>query len=362
MKEVFWIGPIVNNCDVPVSPAISAAANKWQHGLIDGLNQNDIFVNILSYVPYPVWPRGQFWANKPSNALTDLKEVKIAYVSYPNIYAFRWLWIAISIFLTCIKRRTINDRCMVYTYNPYPAHYLTVQLLKLKYRIKWVSILADDFTRGKPYVTVFLSADYFNRYKGGSKYFLDGGFSSKEIHINKYSNKDKKILLYAGSQSKITGIIDFISLFLKIKNKNLELHIYGKVTNPRITEASKKDTRIKVLGFVPDLVLRDACQSAYAFVNPRSANLEANNTFPSKLLLYLPFKRPIISADVDGVSTKYRELLSFYVPNNVHSLENCLASIELMDKKEYENKVEAFIEANSWKNLTNGFLEYIEYT
>ena len=183
----------------------------------------------------------------------------------------------------------------------------------------------------------------------------------KNYHFQNNKISSKKILLYAGSQSKITGIEEFVKLFSELKEEDYELHIYGKGNNPIIKSALLKDSRIKLFGFVSDAVLDAACFSADAFINPRSSDNEANNTFPSKLLLYLSYRKPIISTDVPGISSKYDPFLFTYDSDDYLSFKNCLLNLKKTDTKMYAEKCESFIFKNSWINLTKKFIEHISH-
>ncbi len=358
MKKVFWIGPLVHHSELNNSKAISPAANKWQLGFIDGLIQNKIKVNAISYIPHPVWPRGPLWISKPSKKITN-DGFDIEYVSYLNLFFIRWCWISLLIISTILSKFKNIKKYFVFTYNPDPPHLFPAIILKFIYKARWISILADDYTKGNPDITLFLSYDYYCRYNEGEKYFLDGGVDSKRAINQNTKTSNKKILLYAGSQSKITGIEEFVLLFLQFKEANYELHIYGKGNNPNIKSASLKDYRIKLFGFVSDAVLDAACFSADAFINPRSSDNKANNTFPSKLLLYLSYKKPIISTDVPGVSTKYDPFLFTYDSDDYLSFKNCMLNLKITDTEMYAEKVEIFKSENSWENLVKKFIKHI---
>lgn len=358
MKKALWIGPIAHQSKVNSSKAISPAANVWQLGFIDGLIQNKIKVNSVSYIPHPVWPRGPLWICKPSE-ITINDGLNIQYVSYLNFILIRQCWIALAIISIILSKFKNLSTYIVFSYNPIFAHVLPSTILKLIYKIKWISVLADDYTKGKPDITLFLSYDYYCRYNEGEKYFLDGGVDSKTVINQNTKTSNKKILLYAGSQSKITGIEEFIIFFSQFKEANYELHIYGKGNNPNIKSASLKDSRIKLFGFVSDDILDFACCSSDAFVNPRSSNNEANNTFPSKLLLYLSYKKPIISTDVPGISAKYDPFLFTYDSDDYSSFKNCLLNFEKTDTEIYAEKVEIFKSENSWDNLVKKFIKHI---
>ena len=358
MKKALWIGPLAHHTEVNNSKAISPAANIWQLGFIDGLIQNKIKVNAISYIPHPVWPRGPLWISKPSKTITN-DGFNIQYVSYLNLFFVRWCWISLVIISTILSEFKNIKKYFVFTYNPDPPHFFPAMILKFIYKIKWISILADDYTKGKPDITLFLSYDYYFRYNEGEKYFLDGGINSKTVIAQNNKISSKKILLYAGSQSKITGIEEFVKLFSELKEEDYELHIYGKGNNPIIKSALLKDSRIKLFGFVSDAILDAACFSADAFINPRSSDNEANNTFPSKLLLYLSYKKPIISTDVPGISSKYDPFLFTYDSDDYLSFKNCLLNLKKTDTKMYAEKCESFIFKNSWINLTKKFIEHI---
>lgn len=358
MKKALWIGPITNQSEVNISDAISPAANVWQLGFINGLIQNKIKVKSVSYIPYPVWPKGPLWISKPSEITTN-DGLNIQYVSYLNFFLIRQCWIAVSITSIILSKFKDLSRYIVFSYNPIFSHLFPSTILKLIYKIKWISVLADDFTKGKPDITLFLSYDYYCRFNEGEKYFLDGGVEPKTLKSQNSKNSNLKILLYAGSQSKITGIEEFILFFSQLNDNKYELHIYGKGNNPNIKSAAIKNSKIKLFGFVSNEVLDKACCSADAFVNPRSSNDEANNTFPSKLLLYLSYKKPIISTDVPGISSKYDPFLFKYDSDDYSSFKNCLLSLEKLNKKKYAENFEIFKYENSWYNLVKKFIKHI---
>lgn len=351
MKKVWWIGPLVQHKDVYLYKAHSAAANLWQLGFISGLFKNDLQVFVASYVPFPAWPRGPFWVDSYKSAL-DVRSAMIS-TGYVNIFFFRELFIGISLFFKLIFRKDwLSDELItVITYNPILRHRIIPFLLKNFWnrKTKWLSILADGYVKGNPDKTIFLSHDYYERFKG-SKSFLDGGIPESNFSFIEPSN-EKKILVFAGSQSKLTGIKDFIDLFVKIDQKDFELHLFGYPSDPEINKICSLSGRVKQFGFVRDEVLTAACENAFAFVSPRSTNDFANTTFPSKLLYYLQFEKPIVSAKTKALHSKYDHLLFNYDPLNEESLINCLNNLTRIDLQLHAQKVKDFKENNSWQSL-----------
>ncbi len=358
MKKVLWIGEIAPSNEVAKSKATSAAASVWQLGFIDGLIENKVDVTVFSYATYSTWPKGPLWGSKPLNKINK-KGVIQYYFGYLNIYFVREFWIAMSIiFFYLVNKNLQCENFAVFTYNPLKRHKISALFLRFIYKIKWFSIVADGVASGNPDITIFLSYAYFKRFNKGKKYFLDGGINKVEQNCHCLPNV-KRILLYAGTQTKLTGLIDFVKLFEYFKDERYELHIYGKGENTTLKRLSMKDQRIKLKGFVPDNILNTACCSAYAFINPRLNNIVANRTFPSKLLFYLRYNKPIISTKTQSLSPKYDQLIFKIDLNKKNSLEKCFSSIEHVDLKLYSKLVQDFKRENSWYKLVKKFLENV---
>jgi hypothetical protein len=282
-KNILFIGPIVNKKDLSVNKVLSPAANYWQLNFIHSLENNNFKTTLATYIPDQSWPIGKFWVKYP-------KENKIGVtntisVNYLNIFFIRELWISFSLFFSI--RKKCNDFNVLFTYNPVFRHKFLAILLRLHFKIKWISILADDVIKGKPDLTIFLSKSYFSTALLENKLYFEGG-------INNYYKpiiNNKKILLYAGSLTKWTGIEDFVIFFNSLNNHlNFELHIYGKGESEIINNYISINSRIKYFGFVDDEHLINKCRSAFAFINPRPLIVyNGDNNFPSKILFYLEF-------------------------------------------------------------------------
>jgi hypothetical protein len=359
-NSIIWIGPIVNNKDTKLYPAHSAAANAWQLGFISGIKENNYNILVLSYIPFSSWPKGPFWVNGYSEEveITGLKQI---FTGYINIKLLRELWIGASLFiLTLIKYNNfIKYSKFIITYNPLLSHRLATMLFRgINSKLKWVSILADNFVKGKPYLTLFLSIHYFKKYPHSNKYFLDGGIVQNTCSFSEPALAPK-VILYAGSQTKITGLKDFVNLFIRINSNEFELHVYGRATDAELKEICTNSKRVKQFGFVDDDKLSQACSKAYAFVNPRPGSKVADTTFPSKLLYYLQFEKPIISSATKTIDDKYKELLLLYKPNDIHSLNTCLEKLKSIDLTVHSQIVRDFKSKNSWPTLVKHFLLHV---
>lgn len=348
MKRVLWIGPVIKPEDISKHDAVSPAANKWQYEFIQSLMRNGVDVINVSYITERTWPFGKLWIVSKNSGVHNLNQILIDYL---NIKLIREYVIALKVILKVLKPKKINIEYVI-TYNEILRHKVVAYFLNKFFGIKWISILADGKTSGNANLVLFLSEDYYNRYNG-KKYFLDGGL---ERMIDFSENKNDNYFLYAGSMTKITGLEEFIKIYLELGIDN-ELHLYGKPTE-RIMSLVNNHSKIKIKGFVTDEELHKACCNAFAFINPRGDNSEALNTFPSKLLLYLKYGKPIISYKFSGISKKYDGILLLY--DSKMSLKSALTRINEIDKEDYYKKIKKLQENNSWDAIVNRFIKYVE--
>lgn len=346
MKEVIWVGPLVETKDVGNYSGISPAANEWQMSFLKALECNDINIEMFTYIPERAWPFGKFFIKYPKDA--KLLKMCVIGINYLNIPFIRDLFLAIKFCFNFVK----SPKKVIFTFNPIRRHLIFVRLISMIYPIKWISIIADDFAIGNPSLSIFLSQDYYFRYSG-SKLFFEGGIYTRKT-ISSIPNRN---IIYAGTISKWTGIVEFVYLMdqISLEELDLELHIYGVGSTIEIQEILSRNSRIKFFGFVEDDILEKACSECIGFVNPRPLTVvNGDNNFPSKLLFYLGFKKPIISTITKNIPNYYYDLLIPY--EDKKSLQFALNSIKSNATDEaYLSRLQSFVESNSWdakvKNL-----------
>lgn len=359
-NKILWLGPIVDPEKQALNNTISPASNAWQLGFINGLTENEVEVTILSYLPDRVWPNGELWVKYPVNDTIESK-YEIISVPYLNLFIIRDLWIPCALFLKIMFFKELKKHHFFYSYNIPFRHQLIATLIKFIYpRFKWISIIADDIAKGYPDYTVFLSCVYFDKFPKKNKIFLDGGVPVLN-DLNLESINSHKVLLYAGSLSKWTAIEEFCVYFDSICSQlDIELHMYGKGNFDEINTLLKGNNKIKFFGFVSDNVLHEACKNAYAFVNPRPLSIvNGENNFPSKLLMYLSYNKPILSAKTLNVSKSYDSILNYF--NDLDSLTKQL-NLLLSSEEYYCRKCKSisnYSKQNAWKKKIEIFLKSI---
>jgi len=352
MMDFVWVGPIVNPKSVGEFKWISPAANQWQIQFLDAAIKNKFSCRVLTYLPLQVWPKGDIQSKYPKNKNVSI--VKFEGVNYLNFPKIRELIIAIKLFLIFAK----SPRDLIITYNPLQRHLIFVQLAKLFYSTKWISIIADDLAIGKPDMSVFLSIDYYNRFIG-KKIFFEGGILKRNFK----SNINSKNLIFAGSISKWTGIIEFVKMMdsLPLETLDIELHIYGVGAINEIKEIIERNNSIKYFGYVDEEILEFACQECLGFVNPRPLEVtNGDNNFPSKLLYYFGFNKPIISTITKNIPDNYKNFLIPY--SDQSSLLQAIETLHIKGSdKDYHKRLNNFIDENIWEKKVERLMVEINH-
>ena len=192
------------------------------------------------------------------------------------------------------------------------------------------------------------------------KIHIDGGINQYPINSNILKNNKKKIILYAGTIGGHGGTSYLIRAFNKVKDNDVELWLCGKGKDNEIVRYIDKDKRIKLFGYVSKKKLEELCKRADIFVNPRNSN--GNNTnFPSKILFYLTFKKPIISTK-SGLSPKYNDILFLLDDENINTLTNKINqvfSLNQCEKKILKSNMKTFIKNNTWDIQAKKFITWV---
>ena len=355
--KILWVGVLTSSEAVKKIELVSSAANHWQSQFITGLNNNGASTICLSYIPSRYWPLGDF---RPKFDMLDLpKNFKTYPVSYYNIPLLREVSLGWSL-IRAVKKYKIEFELLI-TYNPFKRHLMLGKYAKKMLNKKWALIIADGSFAKDPDFSVFLSNGSYLSHKLANKYLMQGGTGTFKDVSNKCISD--KIIIYTGSITNLTGISEFALLFDKIGAKDIKLHIYGKGNSSILNEIVRRNSNVVLHGFVDQTILDNAMLDAWAFVNPRNSSEELKqNTFPSKLLEYIAYGKPIISTPILSLTTEFKNLLIFYNQDDILTLSNILREIEsysVHDLVLIQEKAKEFCLVNSWDAKTREFLNNI---
>lgn len=358
MKKLCWVGPIVPDGELSKYPAQSAAANVWQTNFVKSLALNGYECSVLSYIPQPTWPRGPFWVR--ANSDVDLSDrIHVQYQSYCNIAGLRELWLAAAYSARLSKLFNAQFE-FVFTYNPVFAHRTIAEIMKRSRLSKsWISVLADDYVMGSPDTTVFLSNTYYESHNRGRKYLLEGGTTESTLPFSE-PEKNNPYILFAGSKTPVTGIREFVQAYDQIEQPHYALKIYGQGSDEVINDIATRNEMIEVHSFVSSQELEQACIMATAFVNPRGNTKRTSTTFPSKILYYLKYGRPIISAENPAIGSKYTPFMVSYSEATPQSIQQALDDLRMIDAKEVASLIKPFTIENSWDNKVASLMKDLD--
>jgi len=359
---IVWIGPLQDPDDCGLLRGASPAAIMWQREFIRALDYYGAAVELLSYLPEPYFPKGRLYPRYGKR----VPGVTGSHVSYINLPLIRSKSLAERLIKATETIALHGAWCI--TYNCLPAHTEVARFLKRK-GVKWINIVAENEYAMEADWNVFLSYGHYLRANFENKYHLDGGVYicdqhsvlSKSMNLTEGFMSANKILLFSGTISRWTGVNEFAQMFSTLKSpfyNQLEFHVYGKGRSGILQGLAAQDSRIKLFGYVPNAELIKAMNSCYAFVNPRPLNIPGGDTnFPSKLLTYIPFTKPIISTKTEGLAPYYDTLLFYY--KGLGDLGDVLMRISNLgsdDLKILSDKMNAFIEEHSWNSVVGRFI------
>jgi len=361
LKRIIFLHSVFTERYTEKSQAISEAANMWAYNFLYSLKKKKIKILCAGVAFNPSWPKGNLIINPSDKSYS--KKFFYKKISYINLPLVRQIYLYI-LYLNYLMKFSYKNGDLLVIFNKSFLSKL-LYFINLVKKIPWICIVADLKLPNKADGYVFLSWNYFKNNKHKKKLFLDGGIYKFNQKITRIK-KNKKIILYAGSigekNSKMdyTGLSNLLTAFSKLKNDNVNLWICGKGKSKDLDRFLKINKRVKYYGFVKKKKLIKLCQIADIFVNPRPSKINKYN-FPSKILFYLNFNKPIISNKV-GLHPKYNDVLFLLKNEKINTLIHAIEKVLLYDKKKLriiKKKILNFKLQNSWSIQVNKFINWI---
>jgi glycosyltransferase involved in cell wall biosynthesis len=366
---ILFLGTVFNEEAVLNIEAISPAGNKWQTKFISSIQKNEkIDIICIGHRPERAFPRGKLLVG--SSSKYNLSSMQQILVPYLNLLFLRNFMINFLLIFQCtwliIKR---GKPAYILTYNIYHYNFLLALYCKYVYLLKWIYILADPVSdkTGKYHILnkladahIYLSYGMYNESKKSKKIHIDGGI---DIRNNLSYKSQEDYILYTGRISEHNGI-ELLLDSMKFLKKNTLLKICGKGHNHKLIMAVKENDNIKYLGIVSEKELDDLIRNATILINPRLIKDKTNNAvFPSKLLEYISYKKPIISTKTYGISDEYKGVIEFIHSDDPIVLANKIDEVLLWDlvtKEKRERDIEEFIiSKKNWSILAERFTKWI---
>lgn len=149
----------------------------------------------------------------------------------------------------------------------------------------------------------------------------------------------KKTVMYAGGLHREYGIALLVEAFRKIKDQNVELHIYGKGNyENELTRVAEEDHRIKYLGTKPNAEIVAAQIKAHILINPRPTAAEfVKYSFPSKIMECMASGTPLLTTRIPSMPDEYYPHIFTFDEETVDGFHKTLQyTLSLSDEELHE--------------------------
>lgn len=175
------------------------------------------------------------------------------------------------------------------------------------------------------------------------------------------------VFMYSGSLTELKGIPLLLAGFERARGEHLRLWIAGGgPLQAQVEAAAARDPRIRFWGSLPHAEVTRVYGQVDVFVNPHSIrHTSARYLFPSKLLEYLAFGRPVITtASTPEVQDEYggvAQVMEGDDPAELGALMEGLGALSPLERRELGERSRAFVaERKTWTQQGRRMLDFIE--
>jgi hypothetical protein len=361
--RILWLEGVFDEATIDSFPAISPAVNFWHTGFVKALEVAGCEVTLMGHAHDRIWPKGR--------AVVHAGEAKLApgfagqavgYLNLPALRARTQAWNYLSRVKAHLAAHGRPD--FVVTFNDTPAT-PAARFLSRELGVPWLFISGDGPVIAGADGYLYQNWVYFESSQSpGPKIHLDGGLPLLDpVVLSEEAGARPCALMYMGALTAHGGAVELVRGFHALEMPEAELWITGRGSNEEIERLAAVDPRIKLYGFVNQKRLHELASRARVFANPRPTTFAPNKlNYPSKLLHYLAYGRPVLSTFTDGLSPDYREVL---IPMEEESEAGIAASISYglgMPDAEYAGwcaRVSTFNASRAWNRQIVRLLEWM---
>ena len=371
MKAI-WIGGVFSGDTLTKYRAVNQAQNRWSLGLIQALRDLGWSFHSLAFRAEQLWPKGVLRPGKNEDFHPAVAPLLVPTWNLPFIRDRSLPGAYLRKLRQHIRKEGKPD--VIISYNPLPWHVPAAEYAAKELNIPWISITLDlkypgermeHFCELNQHASgqVILSWWGFENCPLEPKLHLDGGYDQLQANEADYSEGAKKIILYSGKYTDYGGDDLLADAITACKRSDVEFWLLGKGENARIEALGREDPRVKRMGFVSEAKLDQLCRRAHVFLNPRP-NAFADNlmTYPSKLLFYMAFGKPIISTWTPGLSPEYRPFFTIPAEESGLSFADAIDSVLDYDSQSIEahrSRLWSYLESSkSWKHQACRFNDF----
>lgn len=181
---------------------------------------------------------------------------------------------------------------------------------------------------------------------GDRPYMVTEGIYEPGLPLERSPGGDTSTVVYTGKLNRSFGVIDLLEAFSSVDDPSLRLVICGSGDDKDIVaDYARNDSRIDFKGQVSHEEAASCARRADVLVNPRRNDSEYTRySFPSKIIDYLSYGKPVVAYRLDGMPEAYEDFIWFVPENTTDSLRETLLRVLSLPEKEKEAKSKAAIE------------------
>lgn len=321
--------------------ALSSAVTRWLRGF---LAEVDYF--FVGHEYSRVWPLGKLLLKS-----RDSSDGKI--LGYLNIFIFRKFNLFVRYFFalySVLKNSSSDDTLVIHSCldhkNKLTTQIRIAKLFKWLKGVKIICIVGDGIEPEGFDAYFFVAYHTFSLSQQTNKFLFEGVVQNQDFLIEKKSLKkseSKKIrLMYSGAISGHVSLKNLIEALNRLEFKeSYELVITGICDDDELIIFFNYQHNVEYLGFLSDQELFDTAKEVDVFINPRRNDFLPNEfNFPSKLLYYMQFNKPIISSVTKGLSPDFLECLIPIEGDSTESFIEALKNFNKLTLKEIKGKMD----------------------
>ena len=357
VDRLVWLGACLKP-DVMLSRfAVSPAAQRWQRGLLAGLKRVVPDLHVVGHCPERTWPYGQLWPGSTAELEDAFRQTL---VPYTNVRGLRSGSLARNYAAALSQAHASRSgRPVIVSYNA-DEHVRVAVDRAFGGQVPWVPIIldygliGDTWTGGEPLLrgsagAVYLSWWAHSRHTGSPSLHLDGGVTEASKGFPIHATV-KPRLLYTGALDQWGGITQLLDAFERLRIPNATLVVTGWSQWPAIRKRLENTPGVEYCGRVDEATLLQLAEQASVLVNPRPLNMPGTQmNFPSKLLEYLTYGRPVVTTMTPGVAPEYAE---FTIPAKSDTPDDLAAAIDRALSLDHKRRVEMARQAERFLSTT----------
>jgi glycosyltransferase involved in cell wall biosynthesis len=350
--------------------AANQAAARWTRGLLSALRGAGCEIRACSHCREQSWPKGMLWPGAASDFDADYP---VRFTRYLNLPELRFAWLSAAYRKMVAEEIKACRPDFVLVYNLEPYHCAAVEVVA-RQGVPWVPIILDQpdpcrdrwekfirQTQGARGV-VYVSDWAFNHTPLQlPKLHLDGGVTPVVITP---ATPGKRIV-YSGKYNPFYGGLDFLfQMFAEVRRADCELILTGKEVHGLLRPFLRREPRARHLGYLNREALSQVYADATVFVNPGSPESNDNRmNFPSKLLDYLPYGKPVVSTWTAGMAEAYRDLLicpAEATPQAFGSALESMLDLSAEARQAMQSKLLRWCDGHTWECQAKRLLAWLD--